>query len=188
MLEDGENSPLLEIEDGRAVVLRVVEHRLPEPRSFEEVRAAIAGELRLQAAAELARERGQSALDRIRQGEDFALVAGEFGLAVQQPGLILRNSDVLPPELVAAVFRAPVPGAQPVIQGVESGDGGYAIFRIDQVAAGRPESVPRDQRDRAKAQLAGQLGNADFGSVVVDLRADADVAVAPDTLTEPESL
>ena len=73
-------------------------------------------------------------------------------------------------------------------EGLETADGGYALFRLDRVEPGRPETVPRDQRDQAKQQLALQLGNADFGSLVVDLRDEASVQVAPDTFTDPEPL
>ncbi len=188
VLEDGENSPLIEVEDGRVLVLRVAEHRLPEPLPLEEVRPTITGELRLQEAANLARSQGEAALARMQAGEDLALVAAEYGRDVQQTGLILRNANTLPPEITAAVFRAAPPSGAPEYQGLESGDGGFAIFRLDEVASGRPESVPRELRDQAKQQLAGQLGNADFGALVVDVRSQAKMQVATDTFTDPDAL
>jgi len=188
VLEDGENSALIEIEDGRVVVLRVAEHRLPELRPLDEVRATIAGELRLQQAAVLAKDTGEELLARMQAGEELGLVAIEYGLDVQQTELILRNDDSLPAEITAAVFRAPPTAAGTTIEGLETSDGGYAVYRLDRVEPGRPEAVPREQRDQAKQQLALQLGNADFGSLVVDLREGASVQVAPDTFTDPESL
>ena len=188
VLEDGENSALIEVEDARALVLRVVEHRLPEARPLDEVRATIAGELRLQEASRLALAQGQQLLERVQGGEDLGLVAIEYGLDVQQTELIPRNADSLPAEITAAVFRAPASDTGGVYDGIETADGGYAVFRLDRVEPGRPEAVPREQRDQAKQQLALQLGNADFGSLVVDLRGAASVQVAADTFTDPEPL
>ena len=58
VLEDGENSPLVEAGDGRAVILRVTEHRPVRLRPLDEVRADVEKAVREEKTASLAAERG----------------------------------------------------------------------------------------------------------------------------------
>ncbi|MDJ0928430.1 MAG: peptidyl-prolyl cis-trans isomerase [Gammaproteobacteria bacterium] len=187
VLEDGENSPLLEIEDGWVTVIRVADHRLPQLRPLDDVREQVAEELRLMQAAEMARSRGQAALDRALAGATLEAVAEEFGASVGGGSFYARGSDQLPAELSAAAFRAGGASVMPVTNGLTTSNGGFAIYRVDQVQPGRPEAVPRDQRDQRKAILARQAGNAALGAMVLDLRADANVVISPDAFPEPDS-
>ncbi len=182
VLEEGENSPLLEVGDDRAIVLRVLDHKLPEARPLEAVRAVIEGELRLQAASQMAVDRGAAAFARLESGEDFALIAKELDQPIETVGPLARNSDELPPDVLGAVFRAPAAVAG--FRGLQTSDGGYAIYRLDEVISGKPASVPREQRDQVKMQLAQQAGNKDFGALLTDLRSSADLFVSPNTFAE----
>lgn len=189
VLTDGENSPLIELDDGRAVVIRVAEFHAPQLRSLDEVRGEIEQELRLQAAGRSARQQGEAMLARVKAGENLEAVAAEFGVEPLAPGPMQRRSDAVAADVVAEVFRTvPSPGGVPASGGIAGGDGAYTVFRIDEVLAGRPEDIPRAQRDQAKGALAQQTGNAALGALILDLRAEADVAVSPDAITEESDL
>ncbi len=189
VLEDGENSALIELGDGQAVVIRVAEYREPVVRPFDEVRAEIEQELRLQAAAAVARERGEDLLGRAEAGEDLATAAAQVGAQVGEPLTLARGSEVLPPDVIAEIFRArpPVNGLA-TVSGFASGDGSYTVFVLDEVQAGRPESIPRAERDQRKNSLAQQVGNYALGAMILDLRAQADVRVSPNTMNTEENL
>jgi peptidyl-prolyl cis-trans isomerase D len=188
VLEDGENSALIEVTPGRAVVVRVAEYRRPEVRPLDDVRAEIEQELRLQAASRSAREQGEALLDRVRAGDALEALAAESGIDVLRPGPQLRRSDAVGPAVLAEVFRTVPDGGLPTFGGIADGDGGFTVFRLDNVLPGRPEALPRAQRDQAKAVLAQQTGNAALGALVLDLRAEAEVAVSPDTITAENGL
>lgn len=188
LLTDGENSPLIEIDEGRAVVIRVAEYRAPERRALDDVRDEIEQDLRLQTASRLAKGQGEAALARVRAGESLDAVASELKLEVLTPGPLLRNSDAIAPSVLAEVFRsAPPDGARPTLGGVAGSDGSYTVFRLDRVQPGRPEEIPRAQRDQAKVALAQQMGNAALMALVEDLRSTATVTVSPDAITTGES-
>ncbi len=188
LLEDGENSPLLQPDEGRAVVLRVTEHRLPRPRPLAEVRDEIKQELRLSKAAELARAAGQALLARLRSGDAPEAVAAEAGVELAGGEFYGRDAE-LPAELLAAAFRAPAPAPGEVsIDGLPLSDGGFAVFVLQAVQPGRPDSLPRTQRDQRKAQLAQQMGNASLVALVQDLRQAAKVVISPSVFEETESL
>lgn len=189
VLTDGENSPLIELEDGRAVVIRVAEFRAPELRSLDELRGEIEQELRLQAAGRRAGEQGEAMLARVNAGETLEAVAAEMGVEPLAPGPVPRRSDAVAADVLAEVFRTvPPTSGGPAIGSIAGGDGAYTVFRIDQVLPGKPEDIPRAQRDQAKGALAQQTGNAALGALILDLRAEAEVAVSPDAITEESDL
>jgi peptidyl-prolyl cis-trans isomerase D len=189
VLEDGENSALIEAEDGRAVILRVVEHRPARLRPLEEVRAEVEKAARAEKAAQLAAERGRALLERVRAGDDFATAARGAGTTATATQLFGRASQEAPPELVAAIFRAPRPTAgAPSFGTAEAADGTFAVFRIDEVIPGNPDDIPREQRDARKSILARQSAVAEVTALAVDLRRDADVMIAPGLFDQQDDL
>jgi peptidyl-prolyl cis-trans isomerase D len=181
VIEDGENSPLIEVGDGHAVVLRVTEHRPARLRSLEEVRAEVEIAARAEKAAQMTAERGGQLLDRLRAGADMATVSREAGVAMMTPGPIGRSATTVPPELLGAVFRAVKPADdKPSVGGLALSNGAYAVYRLEAILPGRPDEIAREQRDARKSLLARQTGAADATALAVDLRKQASVVVAPD--------
>lgn len=189
VLEDGENTPLLELGDGRVLVARVAEHELPQPRPLAEVRPAIVETLQVLRGSTAAVSQGEALLRRARAGEDLGALATELGLPLTQPGAITRSAASVPAEVLAAIFRAPrPPQGSPVVRGLALASGGYAVFRLDEVIEGRPEDVPREARDVRKRSLARQVGSLETQALAVDLRGQARVVIPPDLFEEPEDL
>jgi peptidyl-prolyl cis-trans isomerase D len=189
VLVDGENSPLIELADDRAVVIRVTQHRLPELKGLEAVRAEIDETLRLEKAVRLAAERGEALLSRALDGEGLDELAAEFGVDLSGPKLLARTSSEVPADLLGVVFRTPSPadGASR-IAGLSLGTGAYAVYSLDTVRPGRPEAIPRQQRDQRKTLLAQQAGAASAAGLIAELRRGAKVIVAPDLFEQDESL
>lgn len=181
VLEGGENTPLIELDQGRVVVARVAEHRLPAARPLAEVRDEIAARLRLLHAATEARTQGEAILKRQQAGEDLAAVLASMDLHLTRTGPVLRRSPLLPPELLSAVFRAPAPvDDKPVVRGVSLGDGGYAVYRLDRVIPGDPAQIPQDQRDTQQRILVQRSAQAELAALAAELRSTAKVVVAKD--------
>lgn len=180
VLEGGENTPLVELGEGRAVVARVAEFRPPAPLPLEQVRGEIVERLRNLRAANEARTRGEALLEQVQAGGSLADAAAAGGLTVNGPASLGRQSATLPGELLDAIFRAPKPAdGKPVVQGLALADG-YAVFRLDSVQLGEPDSVPRELRDQRKRILAQQSGLKESELLAVALRSAADVNVAAD--------
>ncbi len=189
VLEDGENTPLLELGDGRVIVARVAEHELPQPRPLAEVRPQIVEALQVLRGSTAAMAKGEELLRRAQGGEELGAVAGELGLTLSQPGAVARSAASVPAELLAAIFRAPrPPEGAPLIRGLSLASGAYAVFRLDEVIEGRPEDVPREARDVRKRALARQVGALETQALAADLRAQARVVIPRDLFEEPEDL
>jgi peptidyl-prolyl cis-trans isomerase D len=187
VLEGGENTPLIELDSGRVVVARVAEHKLPAARPLAEVREQIAERLRIQSAASEARKQGEALLKRQQAGEDLATVAASMGVQLLKSGPVFRRSPVLPPDLLAAAFRAPAPsGDKPVVRGVALADGGYAVFRLNSVIPGQPDQIPQEQRDAQQRILGQRTAQAELSAFAAELRGTAKVVVAKDLFKAEE--
>jgi peptidyl-prolyl cis-trans isomerase D len=189
VLESGENSPLIEIGEGRAVVLRVTEHRPVKIRPLEEVRAEVESAVRAERAAQLVSERGQQVVNAARAGGDFAALVAAEQATLRGPQSLSRTAEDVPASVVTAIFHAPRPQAgRPVLDGVALPDGDFAVFRLDAVIPANPDDISREQRDARKSVLARQAGVADVTALAMDLRDGASVVMAPGLFEQQDGL
>ena len=188
VLEDGENSAVIEIGDDRAVVVRVDEYRPSVLVEFDQVKAVVSNTLGLQQAAVEAGKRGEAMLKRMQSGEAFDAIAAEYGLEVITAEDLSRSSAEVEAELLAAIYRTPKPVAdRPIFRGQSLANGAYAVFQLNAVRAGRPDEIPQQERDQRKQLLARQLGSVATEALVTDLRADAEVFIAPDLFQQNDN-
>lgn len=180
VLEGSENTPLIELDDSRAIVARVAEHRQPTAVPLEQVRAEIVDRLRTLRATTEATSRGGKIVQRAQAGEDLAAVLASEELKLTEAGPLTRRSPAVPPDLLAAVFRAPKPEGKPVVQGASLAGGAYAVFQIRSVVPGEPELIPQQQRDERKIAFAQRTAASETEALAAHLRESADVVVAPD--------
>ncbi|MEO1204109.1 MAG: hypothetical protein AAFX10_15505, partial [Pseudomonadota bacterium] len=68
----------------------------------------------------------------------------------------------------------------PVTGRVRLANGSYAVYSVDAVLPGRPETIPLAQRDQGKLQLAQQSGFGDLQAFVKSLYDNADIVVNDD--------
>lgn len=180
VLEGSENTPLIELDDTRAIVARVAEHKQPAPLPLEQVRGEIVERLRTLRATTEATARGERIVQRVQAGEELAAVLTAEDLKLTESGALTRRSPAVPPELLAAVFRTPKPAGKPVVQGISLAGGAYAVFEVRSALPGEPERIPQQQRDERKAALAQRAAIAETEALAAHLRATADVVVSPD--------
>jgi len=192
VLDGSENTPVIELDDTRAIVAHVAEHKQPTPRPLEEVRGEIVDRLRILRATTEAQSQGESIMKQVQAGEDLSAVLSAKGMKMTEPGPLTRRSPTVPPDFLAAVFRAPKPangpasgpasgpGAKPVVQGTSLADGSYAVFELRSVVPGEPQRIPQEQRDQRQKALAQRVAVGETEALAAQLRESADVVVAPD--------
>ncbi|MBT8136456.1 MAG: SurA N-terminal domain-containing protein [Gammaproteobacteria bacterium] len=176
VLEQGENSDLLEISAESRMILRVAAHRPAQLRPLEEVRDAIVAELRQAAATELAEERGNALLARAQAGEALESLAAEAGVELKARESY-RRTAALPAALSEALFRAPRPSEGGVThEGVVLDDGSYALFALHEVVPGNTDNLGSPDT------VANQYGIGDLTAYVTTLRDQASVQLRPELL------
>ncbi len=184
VLENGENSPLIDLGGDDVVVLRVTDHRPPVEQPLEAVREQIRARLVREAAEQKARAEGERLLADLASIEEPQAVVEERGATWNAPIWVGRSSSDAPTEVVARAFREPAPAAEsePLTVGVSLASGDYAVLRVSGVQRGEPEAIARAERDQRKDQLAAQSSMFEVAAYVSSLRVDARVRIPEDVL------
>jgi peptidyl-prolyl cis-trans isomerase D len=165
--------------DNALVIVKVLEHRKPQPKPLAEVRAAIVAAIAKERGSEAALNAAESARARLEAGASFDAVAHSLGVAGDPAHFVGRNDPSLPAQIRTAVFAAPKPGAKPVYRAMKLNDGGAALFALTRVRTGTEgQSAPQQQAERAQQQ-AVRDGMTDVMAYVGELRRTADVRKNP---------
>lgn len=183
LVEDGTVSDLIELEDGRGVLLRVVEHTPERTRPLAEVREQVVAAILADRARQAAQATAKEMVAAIEAGQAIEAVAGSRGLApVEMPGLP-RGAPIPDATVAAAMFAAPAPAEGAVTAGqAPLADGGVAVFVVRAVVPGNVAEASPEEREQMRAQLAQLAGFADGQAYVTALRQRMRVTVAEDRL------
>ena len=178
VLIDRENSPMIAVADDHAMVLRVVEHNTPRQKPLDEVSEEIREVLVSSRGRTGARELGESALQRLRDGETLSSIATELSKNLNLPGFVSRSQSDVPTEILGSAFRASKPqDGVATVGGTTMGNGDYSIFSVSAVLEGNNNALPLEQRKQQQAQLAGQLGFGELTGYLGAIRAASDINI-----------
>ncbi|MDO9438481.1 SurA N-terminal domain-containing protein [Hydrogenophaga sp.] len=131
-LDKKRNTEAIDTGSGQLVSARVVKHSAAHTQALAEVREQVRTRLVAQRSAELARAEGEKQLQ--------AWKAGGTGAGMSVALTVSReNPQGMAPRLLDAALRADAKQV-PAWVGVNQGDDGYAVVKIEQV-------LPRDTRD-----------------------------------------
>ena len=183
ILAGGQVSDLIQINADHTVVVSVMKHNEAKRQSLDEVREQIVATLTRNQTEELMASRAAEMQDSVDAGTEFTVAASSIGATVNAPLVLRRDSQESDQFLMASVFASPKPRQDaPSVGSTRNGAGGYTVYRIDAVMAGRPESLNVEQIDSGKLQLADGLGTGEFVAFVQALRASADVVIDQDVV------
>ncbi len=182
---EGNNSEVIETEDGRQIVVRVVDHEAARPRPLEEVRDQIEAQLKLDASRKLAREAGEARLKELKAGASLAEVAKSLGVEVKSPGLIDRRSKAAPPEIIEALFTMTPPDeGKPSVTGKVLSDGRYALLQVNRVET--PDVQLSDADDAALAGMRSSYAQRELDAVNRAIETRADLTIAAPEAQKPD--
>lgn len=137
VLRNGLNSDVLELGDGRAVVVRVAEYRAPEKQPLETVRDEVIASIRATEGAAKAQELGQKILTELKAGESTSGVAVEHDLEWIVKGEAPRSIEDVPPSVVRKAFSLPHPQPdQKSLGRVEMANGDFIVVSVSKVTPG----------------------------------------------------
>ncbi|UTF60573.1 SurA N-terminal domain-containing protein [Gilvimarinus sp. DA14] len=176
VLEFGNSSELLELASDRVVVVKLLERESSYVKPLDEVRGNITAILSEQKAADILRERGESIVERVASGEDFATLAADEGMELVQVTDISRADTEQPRSVVEFAFSLPRPVNGPVVEGSVS-NGEYNVVQLKEVATPEADEMPQEQREAMLQGVAGLYSSADFESFSRYLRESAEIVV-----------
>lgn len=173
VLEEGANSTAIELDPETTVVLRVKEHKRPEPIEFTEVSTQIREQLIAQRAIEHARSQGEALLSSLQEGQTSVEQAQQEAWQVVEAAT--RGQENIDPEVLQALFKMPKPetGAAK-FAGLNLSNGDYVVVRLTGVNAA-DVSLSGSELKQYRDILASRAGQVDFNAFLQQLELDAKI-------------
>lgn len=182
LLEEN-NSELIELDNDRYMVLRVLEHRLPMKKPLEDVRDEIVIRLKYEQARDRTRERGEAILEQLQQGRSKEETALEFAVYWNNVTGVTQDDETINRAVLRTAFRAGVPEAgQPLYDGMSLGTGDYTVVIVNAVTDADPDAIDEEEQDAVRNQLLQANTASSWMEFTGNLRANADVTVYEETL------
>jgi peptidyl-prolyl cis-trans isomerase D len=175
--ERGENSALLELDDGHAAVIRLAGYNPPAMRPLEEVSERIAEDLRRERALARVRELGEQARARLEAGETVAEVSEALSADFVAGITIVRDDTTVPPELAQAAFGAPRPAAGASTVVASEGANAFFALRVLSAVPGGLDLLRNEERGEFNDRTRGARASQELQAYLEHLRGDAKVTI-----------
>ena len=174
VMDEGANSTALELDPETVVVLRVKEHRKPEPLPLEAVASSIRAQLVKEHASAAAKTRAEEIIKELRDGK-LPLNQPIDGQSWKVQEAVARGQEGIDPAVLQAVFRMPKPAAKdkPTFGSVTLADGTVVVLRLN----GVNDAVAPTEEEKASYRrfLASRVGQQDFAAYRKQLENEAKV-------------
>ena len=173
VLEDGNNTELVEVADGRAIVARVLEHHPEQRLPLADVQGEIRQELKSQKIAEALDEQVAEWIAALNQGENPAAIAEQAGAEWGESQSVQRDDEDLPPQVIDSAFRLPHPADDPVY-GSATVPSGMTLIQLRSVES---PDIPEDHPslEAVRRFMAQQQGAQAAQLYLQALRDDAEI-------------
>ena len=177
VLKSGQNSEIIELEDGHAVVLRLREHQPERQQELADVEPAIRTLLVEALRRERAREKAGRVLAELSSGTALDAIAKRDTLQWQVALEHRRGAPDLPKELGDAVFTgsrtADASGSGTVVMP----EGDVVVYQTSNFREGELARIPPEQQLQLRSMLAQSRGSAAAAHYRQRLRSLVDVQV-----------
>ena len=177
VLIDGLNSEPIELDDGRVIAVRVIEHAPAFIPSFEDVKSEVRAAAGVERARKLTEAGGQNIIARLRDGGTVADLLQEPGFGWERVEAASRESSDVNRAVLRAAFRTEAPDGGPVFTGIPIGRSDYAVIRIANIVT--PPATELDAFDIAEVrkELITSRTNTIWQEFLDSLKASSDVEI-----------
>jgi peptidyl-prolyl cis-trans isomerase D len=189
VLSGEQMSEIIEIDANRSAIFAVTNHNPVTRQPLDDVRAEVRASLELQQAEGVMAAKADQMIAALADGVEFTAAAEAIGATAEEPTIMSRSAEEADQSISVAVFTALKPSQDvPTVGSTRNSVGGYAVFSVEAVLPGSPESLPVEQRDAGKMQLTDEIGTGEFIAFVQALREDAEVIINQDVLAGQDLL
>lgn len=183
VLNEGNNSELIEVNTDQIVVIRVIEHQPQRTMSLSEVEDSIREKILFDKVSDLTATRADEIIEKIRQGNDADAVAGEYSLIWTNKDEVSRTDIALDGQILEAVFTAAIPAEGEIsVTGVPLLSGDYGIVLIKDVNDIDPESLSDENVAEIFTRVMQNNASRAWSNILADLKADAEIEIFEDNL------
>ncbi|MGS3151949.1 peptidylprolyl isomerase [Aeromonas sanarellii] len=171
--DDNTNSDVIELGDGKALVLHIMGHQPKAAKPLAEVKEQVIAAIKHDKASEVARGKAQGLLDKLRAGESIEADLAALGLKVETHKGVARFAQEMDQNLVAQAFRMPHPkDGKPSVELVTEANGDRVVVALDRVNLIKE---PSQMVSLLQGQLSQGKAQADYKSLIDELRKAAKI-------------
>ena len=182
LIEDGTASDPIELEPGRSVVIRVLEHTPERALPLSAVSNAVVAAVRADRQRKAAKAAADALVDAARQ-TGLAAAAAERTLAMADMDGMERASPVPSRAAAEAFFATPrSQDGKPQVRSFHAGNGQYIVYAVRAVHDGDLTRATPEQRQQLREQLSAMAGENALRAYVRAVRAQYRIEVAEDRL------
>lgn len=184
VVQDGENSDVVELGEGRAVVLRTNDYQPAEQKELSVVSSEIEKALRAQRARAKASQLADEILTALNTGAALSSAAAATKFAVVDHGAITRESSAFDAAALRGAFALPHPEAGQFVGGRTALSNGNVVVYV--VSAVVEADADTEQASAEMAQLRsalkGERGRTELFATLRDIREKSSVKLHLDRL------
>lgn len=163
VLDQGNNSDVLEVDTNTVMVLRVKQHKPASLLPFAEVQETIKQRLQYQAAIAKAKALGEEIVRALNESTTTPTLLTKNGLSWKTITNAGRFDSRLDSPLLTQAFHMPRPnGNKPLTSGLPLANGDYAVISIKAIHDGEITNFPASQLRIYGEQLQNSLGEFDY--------------------------
>ena len=175
VMDSGFNSPLIEVGEDAAYVVRARDVHPATEIPFEDVKDELRVDIEFDRGSQMATEAAEAALAQLLAGAGAGEVAPE-GVEWQRHDELSRDATEVSPELVRAAFEAPRPPAgDRSMEVIALSGGGSALLLVSGVHEGNTAEVPENELQGLRDQMSSLASQRDLASVYFAMEQAADV-------------
>lgn len=171
--DDNTNSDVIELSDGKALVLHITGYQPKAAKPLAEVKDQVIAAIKHDKASEVARGKAQGLLEKLKAGDDIKADLAALDLKVETHKGIARFDRQLDQNLVAQVFMLPHPkDGKPSVELVTETNGDRVVVALDKVNV---PAAPSQMVSLLQGQLGQGRAQADYKSLIEELRKSAKI-------------
>ncbi len=172
LIKDGLNSTPIELDSGRALVLRIVDHQLPREKTQEEVSDLIKDTLIEEKAETALNAQAAEIIAKLQQGDVIDSLAQGNSVTVKEA--VTRSEQDVAQEIRVAAFKQPKPQDKTSFAVVDMLDGSKSILAVDAVKTAEVE-LKQDELRFMGMMLNNRKGQQDYQDHLSQLKEKAEI-------------
>lgn len=176
VLQDGNNSALIEITPNHHAVIRVAEHSPSDLKPLDVVREEVETAVRRNKAEALALEQAEQMVAMLEEGSITRFVADQFGLEWTVVAEASRGARDIDPQINREAFALPRPAeGNKSVGSLVLANGDTAVISVTNVNNPAPADVDVANINSLARVLASREGTSDFQALREYLRAEGKI-------------
>lgn len=175
IVQEQRNSDVIELEDGKLLIVRLKSHEPPRVQTFDEVKASVQERALAEKANEKAQSTANELLAKLKAGEERNGVASAAKLTWETNDAIERTSAKLSRQIVQKAFELPKPEAGKfTTEKLEVSNGEIVLISVSNVGTRKEERSDAEKQQFAKG-LAYRFGMMEMEGFLATLESKAEI-------------